>query len=47
MTIIVLILNLQLSKKKLISYKNILKLKFDKIILSPGIDINKCKLSKF
>ncbi len=34
-------------KKKLISYKNILKLKFDKIILSPGIDINKCKLSKF
>ena len=34
-------------KKNLISYKNILKLKFDQIILSPGIDINKCKLSKF
>ena len=24
-----------------------LKGKFDKIIISPGIDINKCKLSKF
>ncbi len=34
-------------KKNLISYKNILKLNFDQIILSPGIDINKCKLSKF
>ena len=34
-------------KKNLISYKNILKLKFDQIIISPGIDINKCKLSKF
>ena len=34
-------------KKNLINYKNILNLKFDKIILSPGIDINKCKLSKF
>ena len=34
-------------KKNLISYKNILKLKFDQIILSPGIDINKCKLFKF
>ena len=34
-------------KKNLISYSNILKLKFDKIILSPGIDIDKCKLSKF
>jgi len=34
-------------KKNLISYKNILKSKFDQIILSPGIDINKCKLSKF
>ena len=32
-------------KKKLVSYKNVLKLKFDQIILSPGIDINKCKLS--
>ena len=34
-------------KKNLISYSNILKTKFDKIIISPGIDINKCKLSKF
>jgi len=34
-------------KKKLISYKKILKFNFDKIIISPGIDINKCKLSKF
>ncbi len=34
-------------KKNLISYKNILKFEFDQIILSPGIDINKCKLSKF
>ena len=33
-------------KKNLISYKNILKFKFDLIILSPGIDINKCKLTK-
>tara|TARA_B100000989_G_C19520668_1_gene464026 strand:+ start:327 stop:1628 length:1302 start_codon:yes stop_codon:yes gene_type:complete len=34
-------------KKKIISYKKILKINFDKIILSPGIDINKCKLKKF
>ena len=34
-------------KNKIISYKKILKTKFDLIILSPGIDINKCKLSKF
>ena len=34
-------------KKKLISSKNVLKTSFDIIILSPGIDINKCKLSKF
>ena len=33
-------------KKKIINYKNISKLEFDKIILSPGIDINKCKLTK-
>ena len=33
--------------KNAISYKNLLKLNFDQIILSPGIDINKCKLSKF
>ena len=34
-------------KKNLISYKDILKFKFDQIILSPGIDLDKCKLSKF
>ena len=34
-------------KKNLITYKNILKSRFDQIIISPGIDINKCKLSKF
>ena len=34
-------------KKKTINYKNISKSTFDVIILSPGIDINKCKLSKF
>ena len=34
-------------KKNIIHQKNIFKIKFDKIILSPGIDINKCKLSKF
>ncbi len=34
-------------KKKLISYKKILKFNFDKIIISPGIDVNKCRLSNF
>ena len=34
-------------KKKIIDPRKITKLKFDRIILSPGIDINKCKLSKF
>lgn len=34
-------------RENLVSYKNILKSSFDKIIISPGIDINKCKLSKF
>ena len=33
-------------KKKIIDYKKILNSEFDQIILSPGIDINKCKLSK-
>ena len=33
--------------KHIINRKNISKIKFDKIILSPGIDVNKCKLSKF
>ena len=34
-------------KKKIISYGKILKTNFDVIILSPGIDIKECKLSKF
>ncbi len=35
------------NKKSFISRDQIIKLKFDAIILSPGIDINKCKLRKF
>ena len=34
-------------KKILISYKKIYQTKFDIIILSPGINIHECKLSKF
>ena len=34
-------------KSKLINFKEISQIKFDKIIISPGIDISKCKLSKF
>tara|TARA_B100001057_G_scaffold493780_1_gene588999 strand:+ start:701 stop:1990 length:1290 start_codon:yes stop_codon:yes gene_type:complete len=34
-------------KKNLINYNKILNFNFDKIILSPGIDINNCRLSKF
>ena len=34
-------------KRNLIAYEEILKIKFDCIIISPGIDINKCKLSNF
>ena len=34
-------------KKNIIIYKNILKYKFDQIIVSPGIDINKYKLFRF
>ena len=34
-------------KKRLINYEKILNSKFDQIILSPGIDINKCKLSRY
>ena len=37
----------QNKNKKIINYKILLKKKFDFIIISPGIDINKCKLSKF
>ena len=36
-----------LFKKKFLSYQKILRTKFDKIILSPGIDIDKCKISNF
>ncbi len=34
-------------KKKLINFKKISKINFDQIIISPGIDIHKCKLSKY
>ena len=34
-------------KKKIINYKKLLNSTFDYIILSPGIDIKKCKLSKY
>ena len=34
-------------KKNLITKKKILNLNFDRIIISPGIDINNCKLSKY
>ena len=33
--------------QKLISINQVIKIKFDKIIISPGIDISNCKLSKF
>ena len=32
---------------KIITYSEILKSKFDIIILSPGININQCRLKKF
>ena len=35
------------NSKKIIKNKSILKKKFDYIIISPGVDINKCNLSKF
>ncbi len=35
------------NKKNLLSFQKILNSQFDAIILSPGIDINNCKLSKF
>jgi len=34
-------------KKKIIKLQNIQKINFDRIIISPGIDISNCKLSKF
>jgi len=39
-------INLKL-KKKILSLKQIQKINFDSIIISPGIDISNCKLSKF
>ena len=36
-----------LFKKKFLSHQKILKTNFDIIILSPGIDIDKCKISKY
>ena len=41
------ILDNNLIKKKFLDKKKILNIKFDYIIISPGIDIRKCKLSKF
>ena len=35
------------SNQKIISLKQIKKINFDRIIISPGIDISNCKLSKF
>jgi len=34
-------------KHKTINYNQLIKNKFDYIVLSPGIDINRCKLSKY
>ena len=34
-------------KKKIIRLKQVQKINFDKIIISPGIDVSNCKLSKF
>ena len=34
-------------KKKLINIKKLLNISFDFIVLSPGIDINKCKISGY
>jgi UDP-N-acetylmuramoylalanine--D-glutamate ligase len=34
-------------KKKIIEYNNLIRTKFDHIIISPGIDINTCRLSNF
>ena len=36
-----------ISNKKIISLKQIYKINFDKIIISPGIDISNCKLSNY
>ena len=34
-------------KNKLLTFGQITNLKFDKIIISPGIDISDCKLTKY
>ena len=34
-------------KNKIIDFKQLKKNRFDYIVLSPGIDINKCDLSKY
>ncbi len=39
--------NNSILKKKLINFKKITQYNFDRIIISPGIDIFKCKLSKY
>ena len=39
-------INLKL-KKKLINFQKISLIEFDIIIISPGIDIHKCKLTKY
>ena len=39
--------DIQSVSQKLISLNQVIKTKFDKIIISPGIDISNCKLSKF
>tara|TARA_B100001741_G_scaffold312473_1_gene315934 strand:- start:1635 stop:2948 length:1314 start_codon:yes stop_codon:yes gene_type:complete len=36
-----------LTRKKTITYSDVIKSKFDRVILSPGIDLNKCRLSNF
>ena len=35
------------NKKDLLDYKKLIKKKIDYIIISPGININKCNLSKY
>jgi UDP-N-acetylmuramoylalanine--D-glutamate ligase len=37
----------QKNKKELLNYKKLIKKKIDYIIISPGININKCDLSKY
>ena len=37
----------QKTNLKIITINQLIKIKFDRIIISPGIDISNCKLSKF